>query len=83
MTAGVVSCPEPLAAEAGAEILLHGGNAADAAIATALAALGRRAERTAYGGRVVAARRDPATGALDGASDPRGGGGLAIVAEPA
>lgn len=45
----------------------------------ALAARGRRVERSAYGGVVVAAHRDPATGALAGASDPRGGGGLAIV----
>src|SRR3712207_3844909 len=37
MTSGVVSCPEPLAAEAGAEILRQDGNAADAAIAAVLA----------------------------------------------
>lgn len=47
MTPGVVACPEPLAAEAGAEILRAGGNAVD----------------------------------LEGGSHPRGGGGLAIVAE--
>ena len=45
----------------------------------ALAAMGRRVERTAYGGRVAATQRDPATDALSGASDPRGGAGLAIV----
>src|ERR1051326_264833 len=34
---GVVTCVERLAAEAGAEMLRSGGNAADAAVATALA----------------------------------------------
>jgi gamma-glutamyltranspeptidase / glutathione hydrolase len=37
ITRGGVACPEPQAAEAGAEIIRQGGNAADAAIATALA----------------------------------------------
>jgi len=32
--------------------------------------------------RLAGVRRDPATGALDGGSDPRGGGGLAVVAGP-
>lgn len=45
----------------------------------ALAALGRRVERSPYGGRVVAAGRDPSSGAPRAGSDPRGGGGLALV----
>ena len=37
LQAGVVVCEQPLAAEVGASILAQGGNAADAAVATALA----------------------------------------------
>ena len=37
MRHGIVVCPEPLAAEVGAAVLRSGGNAADAATATALA----------------------------------------------
>ena len=36
MTAGIVSAPQPEAVEAGADALRNGGNAVDAAIATAL-----------------------------------------------
>ncbi|KAF1986202.1 gamma-glutamyltranspeptidase [Aulographum hederae CBS 113979] len=36
-TKGIVSCTQPLAAQAGARILREGGNAADAAVATAAA----------------------------------------------
>lgn len=47
--------------------------------ATALAALGHTVERSPYGGRVVAAHRDPESGVISGGSDPRGGGGLVVV----
>ena len=45
----------------------------------ALEALGNRVTVGNYTGRLAGVRRDPTTGALDGGSDPRGGGGLAIV----
>ena len=45
----------------------------------ALEALGNRVMVGNYSGRLAGVRRDPATGALDGGSDPRGGGGLAVV----
>src|SRR5690554_5968264 len=37
MRRGIVACPEPLAARAGGAVLRMGGNAADAAVACALA----------------------------------------------
>jgi gamma-glutamyltranspeptidase/glutathione hydrolase len=48
----------------------------------ALEDLGNRVTVGNYSGRLAGVRRDPATGALQGGSDPRGGGGLAVVACP-
>ena len=45
----------------------------------ALAARGLRLREDAYGGRVCLIAVDPVTGRATGASDPRGGGGLAEV----
>jgi gamma-glutamyltranspeptidase/glutathione hydrolase len=45
----------------------------------ALEALGNRVTVGNYSGRLAGVRRDPVSGTLDGGSDPRGGGGLAVV----
>jgi gamma-glutamyltranspeptidase/glutathione hydrolase len=49
------------------------------AVADALRARGLGLREDAYGGRVCLIAADPATGRASGASDPRGGGGLAEV----
>ena len=45
----------------------------------ALARLGHRIEFEWYTARLAGVRRDPATGHLEGGSDPRGDRGLVIV----
>ena len=45
--------------------------------AAALERLGSTIQRDSYGARLSAIRRDPASGSLEGGTDPRGGGGLA------
>jgi gamma-glutamyltranspeptidase/glutathione hydrolase len=47
----------------------------------ALEALGYRLQEDGYGGRVCMVAADPATGTATGASDPRGGGGLAELSD--
>jgi gamma-glutamyltranspeptidase/glutathione hydrolase len=51
----------------------------DPAPLTGLAGLGNRIRFDWYTARLAAVARDPATGALTGASDPRGDRGLAVV----
>ena len=62
MNRGIIACPEPLAAEAGAKILRRGGNAADAAAATALAQGVANPMMTGIGGSATFVYVDGTTG---------------------
>ncbi len=75
---GVVVAGSPRAAEAGARVLRDGGNAADAAIATALALCVTDPANATIAGRAQILWRDDRgrTGAIDGATRvPTGGAG--------
>lgn len=74
-TRGVVAAGSPFAAQAGARILREGGNAADAAIATALAlAVADPANNSLFGRcQIVVRASDGACRAIDGASQAPAG----------
>jgi gamma-glutamyltranspeptidase/glutathione hydrolase len=61
---GVVSTSQPLAAQAGLSILMQGGNAADAAVATAAALNVTEPTSTGIGGDCFALYYEAATGAI-------------------
>jgi gamma-glutamyltranspeptidase/glutathione hydrolase len=63
-TRGMVASSQPLATAAGLRVLAEGGNAADAAVATAAALNVTEPNMTGIGGDVFALYRDAATGAL-------------------
>lgn len=74
-TRGVVAAGSPFAAQAGARILREGGNAADAAVATALAlAVADPANNSLFGRcQIVVRASDGACSAIDGASQAPAG----------
>src|SRR5690606_41824226 len=61
---GMVAAMQPLAAEAGAEILARGGHAIDAAVATALAIGVVQPHMSGLGGNPFPLYRDRATGEI-------------------
>ena len=65
-TRGMVSCSQPLAAEAGLSVLKAGGNAIDAAIATAAALAVCEPCSTGLGGDAFILRYDAATQKVEG-----------------
>ena len=65
-TRGMVACAQPLAAEAGLQILRAGGNAIDAAIAIAAAMAVTEPTSTGLGGDCFVLYRDARTGVVTG-----------------